>query len=91
MPLNVVSLVALECSLYFTTEDSAGKMALWTTNGEGTFVNGVETPETAVRVADSLYDIQSLTDMSGTLLFTARSAATAGRLDLWKVMRRVWR
>ncbi len=84
---DVVSLVALECSLYFATEDSLGNMAIWTTNGEGTSVYGVEIPETAVRVADSLFDIQSLTDMAGTLFFTAGHVDTAGRLGLWKVMR----
>ena len=87
VPLNVVSLVALECSLYFATEDSLGNMAIWTTNGEGTSVNGVEIPETAVRVADSLRHIQSLTDMAGTLFFTASNVDTAGKLGLWKIMR----
>ena len=69
---DVVSLVALECSLYFATEETGG-MALWTTDGQGA-------AEVAVRVTATTFStLHSLTDVYGTLYFTA--STTVGRRD----------
>ena len=81
---NAVSLVPLECSLYFTTLESDG-WALWTTDDEGS-------NERAVRITSSsspYLSMQSLADVAGTFHFMATYTDGTGarHLGLWKTYR----